>query len=120
VTTTYPSSLNIQYVSTSDLPLVLPTTPITWGYTMECSLLWKGGRCNGVDAPWGLLDMVDDQTTGSQMAWKWLADYNASTSAIMSIEKGDKLNIMVYEYLDKVPTVGFDTWEPAVIKYKID
>lgn len=81
-----------------------------------------------MQAPWGLEGLVNytpagaSAVNGSQRAWKWLADKSiASKSSVLSIEKGDTLNIIAYELKDKVPntTPLSDVWDPAVPQWVV-
>lgn len=85
-----------------------------------------------MQAPWGLEGLVNytpagasAAVNGSQRAWKWLADKSiASKSSVLSIEKGDTLNIIAYELKDKVPSTTLpnpppDVWDPAVPQWVV-
>ena len=120
-TTTYPTGLTVDY---KDINKNTPSA-IKWGTTVTCGVAWVD-KCNGIDAPWGLSTMTKysrangstPEVKGSQRAWKWLADYGASTTSIMSIEKGDTINVLAYELIDK--TAAFPTlWEGEKIQWHV-
>lgn len=95
----------------------VPTSPaIVWGTTVNCGIAWTG-ECNGIDAPWGLFPMkaYTAGASGEQRAWKWLANNTASKSSIFSVEAGDKLNILAYEFIDKTDNAG--AWNPEKVRW---
>lgn len=57
------------------------------------------------------------EVKGYQRAWKWLADYDASRTSVMSIEKGDTLNVLAYEFIDQ--TAGALTWNSEKVAWHV-
>lgn len=41
-------------------------------------------------------------TSGSVRAWHFLADEGADRTKVWKVENGDLLNVLFYEYIDKV------------------
>jgi hypothetical protein len=80
-----------------------------------------------MDAPWGQMPMnnfvpasgINPAINGSLRAWKWLADIFASRSSIMAIERGDTLNVLTYEFIDKKPNGLTDVWDAEKIAWEV-
>lgn len=71
--------------------------------------------CNGMAAPWGFSTITQyrpqgvingveaKEIKGQIRAWKWLADENADKTKVFSLQLGDKINVLLYEMIDKYP-----------------
>lgn len=81
---------------------------IVWGELATCDAgLWKtASDCLGVDKPWGSVYLTPEAqllgATKHQMrVWHYLGDEGADRNKVFAIEKGDYLNVLFYEYVDK-------------------
>jgi len=119
---------------------------LTFGANQECDKNWKvpvittppvegvtttpnrSYGCYGMAKPYGYTiknqfkaaSGSDPQLNGYTRAWKWLAELGADKSKVFSLEINDKVNIMLYEMVDKTPNMGTSptSWNPAVYKWQ--
>lgn len=82
-----------------------------WNPPMTCNTdKWETATaCNGVAKSWGYNTLTNYNgatvpvTKGSIRAWMFLADVGADLTRVMSIEKGQTLQVLLYEFRDKKP-----------------
>ena len=103
----YPSGLIVK-----DYTTLSKNTPakIVWGSTSVCnSNYWKTTiGCQGAAVPWGLNAVVNytpagasAAVNGSLRAWHFLGDSGADKTKVWSINTGDTVNVLFYEFIDK-------------------
>ena len=79
-----------------------------WNTPLTCSDKWESPTaCNGVQKPWGYNTRTDYNgattpvTKGKIRAWHFLGDVGADLTKVFSIEKGQTLQVFLYEFRDK-------------------
>ena len=96
----------------------------TWGAETVCGTKWAGA-CNGLSAPWGLHTLTEAVTVlgvtinGTLRAYKWLGDKGSTASKVMQVEKDDKLNILCYEFVDKVYDSVAGAWGTSTTRWAV-
>lgn len=74
----------------------------------------KSYGCYGMANPWGVSTITQyraaglingvqaEEVRGYVRVWKWLADQSADRSKVWGLERKDKVDILLYEMIDKV------------------
>ena len=91
-----------------------PTVTPTADSAAATAVVTKSYGCYGMANPWGVSTITQyraaglingvqaPEVKGYVRVWKWLADESANLSKVWSLERKDKISVLLYEMVDKV------------------